>query len=620
MKQSVLKSNQREWFVALDMLCAALISFALQMNMNPGSGNNYVNWWVSLFHPWITTLVATGAFFVLRQARAALPSPGVAARALSLFLGWWWVLAQSVYNTNDVAQPFLASGQMLKALVTMLGMALVYDLLIRGLSALLLGNTDLPTPGEEAPLVRLYRRRTLGFCMAAVLLAWLPQLAAAYPVCTNADPANQIRYALGLLPIRANHPLFGTMLIGVFIRIGRLFGSGGLGLTLYTALIAVGGAYAIGLSQQTMRRLGAPRWLRMIALLVCAFGAVYCDNISVLLKDVPYAYALLVLLCEAIRAEWLEEAAYRRSRGHLLRCWIAGLIFLLIRNNGLFVFLPFAAMRLLRAARGRERGRLALTAWALLVPLCASLAFNAAVGRLVELEEPVTLREALSLPFQQTARYVSLHGDEIPQDEREVIGTVLDFERLPYRYDPIISDPVKSLCPADATVADVLPYLRVWARQFLRDPVTHLQATFITNALLLDPQTYNLAIFTGTGLDEETLDALNLSRPAFLATVDQWETHLHALLNGLPFYLTLNTLGFYCILLLASCAIAARNRARGMGLLFLPMFLSMAIIVLGPCIQNQDRYGFPIVYCMPLVLACLHRALHAAREGQRDEI
>ena len=47
----------------------------------------------------------------------------------------------------------------------------------------------------------------------------------------------------------------------------------------------------------------------------------------------------------------------------------------------------------------------------------------------------------------------------------------------------------------------------------------------------------------------------------------------------------------------------------------LPMLISMLVIVAGPCIQNQDRYGFPIVYCMPLALACMSHAMHKQTEA-----
>ena len=55
-----------------------------------------------------------------------------------------------------------------------------------------------------------------------------------------------------------------------------------------------------------------------------------------------------------------------------------------------------------------------------------------------------------------------------------------------------------------------------------------------------------------------------------------------------------------CILLICIC--------------LLPMLISMLVIVAGPCIQNQDRYGFPIVYCMPLMLSCMSHVLSRKKE------
>lgn len=595
--------------IAADLLRAALVGVALTMDMNLRSGNNYTNWWASLMQPWIITLIAAGAFFLLRGARRTLPALRGPERLLALFLGAWWVLAQSVRNTNNVLQPFLSSGQTLKAAATALGMAVVYALLLRGLAALLTAEADLPRPAPGGALLRLYREHTQALCAAFLLLCWLPQFCAAYPFCMNRDTSNQLFQALGTAPMVADYPILGTLLLRLFAAVGERLGSAAAGLTLYTLVQIAFAAYAAGYAQLVIRRLGAPRWLCALWLLLMAFGPVYCDNVTVLLKDVPYAWAFLLLLSETARAELLEGDAYRRSAGHLARCWGSCALLMLIRNNGVLVLLPFAALMLLRAAKAGGRARLALAAAALLPPLVLSSAFSAIGARLCGVDRTFCLREALSLPFQQTARYVTLHGDEVPPEEREAIDTLLDFDRLPYRYDPIISDPVKWLCPEDAALSDALPYLRVWAKQFLRDPVTHLQATFITNALLFDPQTYNLAIFEGTGLDDETAEALGAVRPALCEELTEIEDRLHGLLNGMPLYLTLNTLGFYAILLLFAAAIALRRRAWEMLPFFLPLFLTVGIIVCGPCIQNQDRYGFPIVYCMPLVLACLRRSL-----------
>ena len=49
-----------------------------------------------------------------------------------------------------------------------------------------------------------------------------------------------------------------------------------------------------------------------------------------------------------------------------------------------------------------------------------------------------------SLPFQQTARYVKNTGDEISEEEREIIAKVLDYDSLAEIYEPMTADPVKN--------------------------------------------------------------------------------------------------------------------------------------------------------------------------------
>ena len=42
-----------------------------------------------------------------------------------------------------------------------------------------------------------------------------------------------------------------------------------------------------------------------------------------------------------------------------------------------------------------------------------------------------------------------------------------------------------------------------------------------------------------------------------------------------------------------------------MGVMLTVPVMTAVMIVLGPCLLWQDRYGFPSIYCMPLVLAAL---------------
>lgn len=65
--------------------------------------------------------------------------------------------------------------------------------------------------------------------------------------------------------------------------------------------------------------------------------------------------------------------------------------------------------------------------------------------------EPGSIREALSLPFQQTARYALEYGNEITEEEAAVISNILDYEHLAENYNPRISDPVKRTFNKNAT-------------------------------------------------------------------------------------------------------------------------------------------------------------------------
>lgn len=85
-------------------------------------------------------------------------------------------------------------------------------------------------------------------------------------------------------------------------------------------------------------------------------------------------------------------------------------------------------------------------------------------------------KEALSIPFQQTARYVRDYGAEVTAEEAEIIGKVLDYENLAELYDPITSDPVKYTYHAETT-GELLDYFRVWAIQLVKHPANAVEAT-----------------------------------------------------------------------------------------------------------------------------------------------
>lgn len=588
-----------------DAVCATCIALSFAIDMNLRGGNNYYNWSASMADSLVTSAVTIGAYYILRRARRYLTDGGWAVRLFSLFLGAWWVMARSVRVTLDVNQPFLTNGQILKAAIVALGTACIWDLFLRGLRDVLCGRYTVRLDGlASCRVMRLYRAHPMAVCALAVMLMWLPQYVIAYPGSVNPDTASQLRQALGWEGWDDKHPLIMTLIIDGLVGFGHLVGSGNAAFVLYTVLQGVFAALVLGYCQAVMRELGAPRWLRLGFLLLSGLGVIYCDNITVILKDVPYSYAVVLLLCELVRLCLLRDEAYAKRLGPALRLILAGVIMIVYRNNGIGVLMAALAAWLWLLHKEKRHALMLRAAVILLVPVLLTQGVKTGI-RAVHEVKPCSMGESLSFPLQQTARFVYKHADEVTEQEREAIDAVLDYDNLAVLYDPTVSDPVKATFKDDATAQEILSYFGVWARQFWRDPVCYMEATLIQNSMLFDPQSNNIIVFYPTGMTDEEEAALLIAEPDRTERMETVENYLHLLIYELPFYMQLNTFGFYSIVLVGAWLIARREKVKGMGVVLLPLTAAMVMVVLGPCIECQDRYGFPIMYSMPLVLSCL---------------
>lgn len=528
-------------------------------------------------------------------------------------------MARSVRETVAINQPFLTSGQMLKAAVVAVGTACIFDLFLRAMRDVCCGRYAPGLHGVASlRVMKLYRAHPMAVCSAAVLLMWLPQYIISYPGAVNPDTASQLRQALGWQAWSGRHPLIMTLLIDGMVRFGRLVGSGNAAFMAYIVLQGVFGALVLGYCQAVMRALGAPRWLRLGFLLLSGLGMVYSDNITVILKDVPYSYAVLLLLSELARLCLLSDEAELRRPGPALRLILAGIVMITFRNNGIGLLLAALAAWLYQLWKRGRRRWMPRAAVLLLLPVLLTQGVKAGIEAAHDVQ-PCSLGESLSFPLQQTARFVWEHADQVTPQEREVIDRVLEYDNLARYYDALVSDPVKETFRDDATARDVLAYLGVWARQFWRDPGCYLRATLIQNSLLFNPHSNNIVVFFATGLTEAEEAALQIVKPERTARLQTAEDYVHALLFGLPLYVPLNTFGFYTIVLVGVCLIARRERVKNLGVVLAPLLMAVVMVVLGPCIQSQDRYGFPIVYSMPLVLACLSFQLGQKRAVRAKE-
>ena len=134
---------------------------------------------------------------------------------------------------------------------------------------------------------------------------------------------------------------------------------------------------------------------------------------------------------------------YWRSGRHLALLALGIMASMLMRNNGKYVIYPMVLLLLIVFfLRYQKTGVLRRAVLALLLPVLAANLIQSGLMRHYDIEKG-SIREALSLPIQQTARYVLERGDEVTAEEKAAIAAVLDYDNMARDYYPMESDPVK---------------------------------------------------------------------------------------------------------------------------------------------------------------------------------
>ncbi len=552
----------------------------------------------------------------LRPPKALLP--------VSVAIALVWLLGASFRIDNTLHALTASPGQIVKSVIYLIGSAYTIRTLGALLFCLLERQSEPALAANPGVLARLYRAHPFAVTLPALLICWSPHVVISFPGHIGWDPWSQLAQFFGASPFTTHHPPVHTALLGTFVDKGVQLGSAGIGLFAFILAQTMFAACVVAYALSLMKSWGAPLWLRIGAFAVAALSPHYTNFITVAIKDTPYSFCLLLFVLE-ILCMLDPGSRFFSSKKHALLLFISVAGALLTRHNGKHVLYPTAALLVICFASSKRAGSKKTAvrcAACLLAPMLAAGLANAVVmAHYGVTQAPGAVRESLSLPFQQTARYVSTYPEDVTPEEAEAIAAVLDYEHLAQLYDPAISDPVKATFNAEATGEDLLRYLRAWLGMFAKHPGVYFEATLNQNYHLLYPfDTNNTFDMTVIPQGEEAAHAVNVSfgSAAFhntqaLAGAKSVLKGVYGMLSTLPVISLLCHPAPYCIALILLTLFCARRTRRRLLLALCPLLLSTVVVVLSPVIRGSVRYFLPVVYAMPAVLAYYMRMAREAR-------
>lgn len=447
------------------------------------------------------------------------------------------------------------------------------------------------------------------FCILSI--CWLPFLIAFFPGFIQGDTPDQIRQFFGMadntsdylnlineeMVLNNHHPVIHTLLLGGCFKVGHVLGSDNLGIFLYVIIQYVILAMAISFGLYYLKKLQLSHLVRAGILAFYALVPIFSNYALLTTKDVYYSIGLLGFVIFLADLS-INDFAFYNNKRYLCIYVISCIVAVLFRHNGIYVLLISLLGVLIAWKNHRKFAIKSIVGLVLLSTVINSFilpAFQITGG---------SRREALSVPMQQTARYIYEYGDELTPDEYQEINAVMDVNFCKYLYEPRFADPVKATFNENASQQDLVKYFKNWFFMFFKHPGCYVEA-FLNN-------TYGYFYFGDAAVwkydktESENVQSLinpsgfNIHHIDKLHSLSTFAEFYIKLFNHLPIISLFHCSAFYTWVLIVLIAIILYKSKHSFATI-LPLIASVLVCFAGPLNGTADmRYMFPVVFILPV--------------------
>lgn len=439
--------------------------------------------------------------------------------------------------------------------------------------------------------------------MIIILILWLPYIISFYPIILSPDPSFQIKQFFGIpnkysdysimldksVTITNHHPVIHTLLLGTCLKFGNLINCDNLGLFLYSIIQITILSSVLSLTISYMTKLKISYKYRLIVLLIYSLVPMFPLYAMSGVKDV--IFTSLIILYVMLIYYLIKNKKDTLSIKKVILIILLLIFIMLFRNNGFHIILLSFPFVLLINRKNFKK---------LLIIFIIFLSFNTCYNKVILPHfkiTPSSVREILSIPFQQTARYVKYN--KLTKEEYEIYDKVLDMSDLAKRYKPEISDPVKNKFNKYTTDKELKEYFSTWLKDLTKDPVTYVDAT--TNNIYGYFYPFKLNWYVYYKYDTRIVsdgfnyhyNNLNTSRD-ILSTFAIYYPYI-------PIIGLVSNIGFNTwILFFITTYMFHKKKYYGI-IYLLPSYVALLVCMASP-VNAYFRYAMPYVFAMPLTI------------------
>lgn len=451
----------------------------------------------------------------------------------------------------------------------------------------------------------LFQKHPFAGPLVFILVCGIPWLVCFFPGTLQWDAHAQLWMYFGGVENTGDHPVIATQIMGGCLWLGRrLFGSDSIGLFIYTMPQFIIQSFTFSYACYLLRKLATPiliSWGSLIWWGIFPFFPIWGYTMA---KDTPFYIFILLLVTIIVDMVCNCEDHEKWWRFLLLLLATSGII--IFRNDGLYVVLVTLLCAIILCRKYWKVYLIGIILGLLLV-----ISINEIYMPYHHIRRG-NINDMLSIPLQQTARYVRDHYDEITEEEAVVLqkGFKIELEDVASVYNPICADGVKSNFQKYPDSAYLKSYFTVWYQQMLKHPDTYIEA-FLNHMYgyfypdmhdyLYDSWHYTAIFYIGNS-DKLHDDCLDIEFGISNSSGRQILQNFLYTVEKMPVVSMLLSAGMHTYILLGQCAYLMAKKRKKAILLLAPAIFILLLRLVSP-VNAYLRYFMPIMVILPVTVA-----------------
>lgn len=539
-------------------------------------------------------------------------------RTLSIIFAIFMVLGECYTTGGTYKLMFLNWITKVLALCKVFSFTILFGYLFYFLDKFLskLTNDDIkPKTNLLKKYISLFDKHPFITSFITILLVWSIYLIAYYPIVLSPDPSNQIKQFLGVhtkymdwvilrdpnVTITAHHPILQTYLLGWALNFGRSLGSDNFGLFIYTISQTIIYVAVLSYSISFAKKNNVKNRFALILLGIYLFVPMFAFYSVSAVKDTLYTSFMMLFVLFIF--DVIKN--YQNDKVKIIKLIYFYLVMLslgLFRHNGVYVILMTIPFVMLVCKKNALR---------LLIPVVLFFASITTFDKVIVPSMKIadgSVREMLSIPFQQTARLAKEKPKAITAKDKKVIDKVLQYKDLAKRYKPELSDPVKNKYNPKTTDKELKEYFKVWVKYLPKNLDIYVDATMNNIYGFFYPNTHKWYVYSAfdTRITEDNLVDYHYNKCDGLRKILEGYANIFVFI---PVIGLMSNIGVCTWLVLIIFVYLINKKMNKYLVTLAPLLGSILFCVLGPA-NTYFRYAMPYIFVLPvliMLLLCISR-------------